>query len=163
MPGCGKSTTGVLLAKLLGYKFMDSDLVIQEEENRLLSEILEKEGPEGFNAIENRVNAAIQTRRTVIATGGSVVYGAEAMAHLGEIGVIVYICLPYEEIDSRLGDLFERGISMKEGQTLKDIYEERTPLYERYADVVVDTAGTEIKEGAFRIKSAIEAYWSKDR
>lgn len=156
MPGCGKSTIGVVLAKLLGYRFMDSDLLIQEEENRLLSEILQEEGPEGFNAIENRVNSSIQTQRTVIATGGSVVYGGEAMAHLSEIGVIVYIRLPYEEIDRRLGDLFERGISMKEGQTLRDIYEERIPLYERCADIIVDTAGTEIKESALQIKRALQ-------
>lgn len=161
MPGCGKSTIGVVLAKMLGYKFIDSDLLIQEEENRLLSEILEEDGHEVFNEIENRVNSAIKSSKTVIATGGSVVYGVGAMEHLRSIGVIVYIKLPYEEIDKRLGNLFERGISMKEDQSLKDIYEERIPLYEAYADIIVDTSGTEIKEAAFLIKRQLEEFLLK--
>jgi len=146
MPGCGKSTIGVVLAKVMGYKFIDSDLIIQEMENRRLSEILEVEGPETFNQIENRVNASIQTDRTVIATGGSAVYGENAMDHLREIGLVVYIRLPYAEIEKRLGDLTERGISMKKGQTLKNLYDERAPLYEKYADLILDTQGLEIKD-----------------
>ena len=146
MPGCGKSTIGVVLAKVMGYKFIDSDLLIQEMENRRLSEILEDEGPERFNQIENRINASIQTDKTVIATGGSAVYGEKAMEHLGEIGHVVYIRLPYAEIEKRLGDLIERGISMKDGQTLKNLYDERAPLYEKYADLILDTQGLEIRE-----------------
>lgn len=146
MPGCGKSTIGVVLAKVMGYKFIDSDLLIQEMENRRLSEILEEAGPETFNQIENRINASLQTNKTVIATGGSAVYGEKAMEHFRKIGLVVYIRLPYEEIERRLGDLAERGISMKAGQTLKDIYEERAPLYEKYADVILDTQGLEIKD-----------------
>ncbi len=146
MPGCGKSTIGVVLAKVLGYKFIDSDLLIQEMENRRLSEILAQEGSETFNQIENRVNASIQTDKTVIATGGSAVYGVKAMAHLKEIGLVVYIRLPYVEIEKRLGDLTERGISMKNGQTLQNLYKERAPLYEKYADIILDTQGLEIKD-----------------
>ena len=139
MPGAGKSTIGVVLAKRLGYRFVDSDLLIQESENRLLHEILEQDGIDGFNAIENRVNASI-------ATGGSAVYGAEAMDHLKSIGTVLYLRIPYEVLKERLGDLHERGVSMKEGQTLKDLYEERRPLYEKYADVVIDCEGRTIRE-----------------
>ena len=143
MPGAGKSTIGVVLAKRLGYRFVDSDLLIQESENRLLHEILEQDG---INAIENRVNASIEMDRAVIATGGSAVYGAEAMDHLKSIGTVLYLRIPYEVLKERLGDLHERGVSMKEGQTLKDLYEERRPLYEKYADVVIDCEGRTIRE-----------------
>jgi shikimate kinase len=112
MPGSGKSTIGVVLAKVLGYRFLDSDLLIQEKENRKLSEILSEDGPDRFNEIENRINASIEVEKTIIATGGSVVYGEEAMEHLRSIGTVIYLRLPLEEIEKRLGDLHERGISM---------------------------------------------------
>ena len=102
MPGCGKSTVGVVLAKAMGYRFLDSDLVIQEEEERLLCEIIEQDGLEGFLKTEERINSSINVKRTVIATGGSVVYGKDAMRHFKEIGIVVYIELPYEEIEKRL-------------------------------------------------------------
>ena len=136
MPGCGKSTVGVILAKIIGYSFLDSDLLIQEKDGRLLSEIISQEGLDGFNKIENKINASIDVSRSVIATGGSVIYGKEAMEHFKKIGIVVYIRLPYEEIANRLGDLTQRGVSIKEGQTLLDLYNERIPLYEKYADVV---------------------------
>ena len=120
MPGCGKSTVGVVLAKILGYRFLDSDLVIQETENRLLHDIIEQEGIEGFEKIENRINASIDVKRSVIATGGSVIYGKEAMEHLKKIGVVVYIKLPYEEIAHLLGNLEQRGVAIKNNQTLED-------------------------------------------
>lgn len=153
MPGCGKSTVGVVLAKIMGYCFLDADLLIQESENRLLSEIIEQDGLEGFNEIENRVNASINVNCSVIATGGSVVYGKEAMKHFKEIGTIVYIKLPYEEISKRLGDLAKRGVSIKNGQTLFDLYNERIPLYEKYADVIVEENGMTISETALAIKA----------
>ena len=146
MPGAGKSTIGVVLAKRLGYRFVDSDLLIQESENRLLHEILEQDGIDGFNAIENRVNASIEMDRAVIATGGSAVYGAEAMDHLKSIGTVLYLRIPYEVLKERLGDLHERGVSMKEGQTLKDLYEERRPLYEKYADITVNEYGLNVEQ-----------------
>lgn len=152
MPGCGKSTVGVVLAKVMGFHFIDADLLIQEKEGRLLSEIIEEKGPEAFNQIENEVNASIEASRSVIATGGSVVYGAEAMAHLGEIGTIIYLRLPLEELETRLGDPAERGISMKAGQTLKDLYEERTPLYEKYARLIIDGEGLSIREMVMLIR-----------
>jgi shikimate kinase len=155
MPGCGKSTTGVVLAKVMGYHFIDTDLLIQERENRRLSEIIEAEGPEGFNAVENEVLSGIAANRTVIATGGSAVYGKEAMAHLAEIGVIVYIRQPFDEIQNKVGDLAERGISMREGQTLKDLYRERTPLYEGYANLTADTAGLSVRDAALLIQERL--------
>jgi len=158
MPGCGKSTAGVVLAKVMGYRFIDADLLIQEREKRLLSEIIEAEGAEGFNRIENEVNASITSDCSVIATGGSVVYGKEAMKHLGEIGIIVYLRLPLSELEVRLGDLAERGISMKEGQTLENLYSERTPLYEKYADIVLDVEGLSIREAVMRIREAVTLF-----
>lgn len=153
MPGCGKSTVGVILAKIMGYRFLDSDLLIQEKENKLLSEIIACEGLNGFNRIENRVNASIDVNRSVIATGGSVVYGKDAMEHFKKIGIIVYIRLPYEEIANRLGDLTKRGVSIKDGQTLLDLYNERVPLYEKYADIIIDENGMTIPETALTIKT----------
>ena len=156
MPGAGKSTIGVVLAKRLGYRFVDSDLLIQESENRLLHEILEQDGIDGFNAIENRVNASIEMDRTVIATGGSAVYGAEAMDHLKSIGTVLYLRIPYEVLKERLGDLHERGVSMKDGQTLKDLYEERRPLYEKYADITVDEENKNLEETLQSIVDSLE-------
>ena len=146
MPGSGKSTLGVVLAKMLGYGFIDSDLIIEEEENRLLHEIIREEGIEGFIAIENRVNSSIETSKKVIATGGSAIYGAEAMEHLKEIGEVVYLKADYETICKRLGNLEKRGVALKPGQTLKDLYDERTKLYEKYADVIVDEQGLGTEE-----------------
>lgn len=145
MPGVGKSTLGVVLAKVLGFQFMDADLLIQKEENRRLYQIIEEEGPEGFMIIENRVNASIDTENTVIATGGSVVYCDEAMKHLKSIGKVIYLKLSLEELSKRLGNLKGRGVLLKEGQTLKDLYDERIPLYEKYADVVVDEQGKDLE------------------
>lgn len=145
MPGVGKSTLGVVLAKELGYQFVDADLLIQEREKRLLKEIIADEGVEGFLKIENDVNASISADKTVIATGGSVIYGKEAMEHLKEIGTVVYLKLDYETLDSRLGNLKGRGVVLKDGQTLMDLYNERVPLYEHYADVIVDEGGLDLE------------------
>ncbi|HJD36368.1 MULTISPECIES: shikimate kinase [unclassified Blautia] len=142
MPGSGKSTVGVILAKVLGYSFIDSDLLIQKAEKKLLKEIIAREGQEGFLKIENRVNASIETEKSVIATGGSVVYCQEAMEHLKEIGTVIYLQLDYPILRRRLGNLIGRGVVLKEGQTLKDLYEERVPLYEKYADYIIDEKKT---------------------
>ena len=146
MPGVGKSTLGVVLAKELGYEFVDADLLIQKREKRLLKEIIADEGVDGFLKIENDVNASITSTKTVIATGGSVIYGAEAMEHLKKIGTVVYLKLDYETLDSRLGSLKGRGVVLKDGQNLKSLYDERIPLYEKYADVTVDEAGLGLEE-----------------
>ena len=146
MPGVGKSTIGVILAKIIGFHFLDSDLVIQDRENRRLHEIIAQEGTDGFLKIENDVNASLNVKRTIIATGGSAVYGKEAMEHLKEIGEVVYLKADYATIKKRLGNLEKRGVALKEGQTLKDLYEERCALYEKYADVVVDEQGLGTEE-----------------
>ena len=145
MPGVGKSTLGVVLAKVMEYQFLDADLLIQKEEKRRLSRIIQEEGIEGFKAIENRVNASIEAENTVSSTGGSVVYCDEAMQHLKSIGRVVYLKLSLEALSKRLGNLRGRGVVLKEGQTLKDLYEERIPLYEKYADIVVDEEGKDLE------------------
>ena len=137
MPGVGKSTIGVILAKLLGYQFLDADLLIQQQEKKLLKDIICERGTDEFIEIENRVNAGIVAEHTVIATGGSVVYGKEAMRHLKEIGTVVYLEVSYHTIEKRLADIKGRGVVLRENQSLLDLYEERTPLYEKYADVKV--------------------------
>lgn len=145
MPGAGKSTIGVVLAKVLGYQFLDSDLLIQKQEKRRLSEIIEEEDDKGFKDVENRVNASIEAENTVIATGGSVVYCEEAMEHLKSIGTVVYLKLSLNALSKRLGNLKGRGVLLREGQTLTNLYEERTPLYEKYADIVIDEEGKDLE------------------
>jgi len=156
MPGCGKSTVGVVLAKNLGYRFLDSDICIQEREDRLLHEIISQEGVEGFLTIENKVNASLEVERHVVATGGSAVYGKEAMSHLGKIGTIVYLRLPFEDIKERLGDLAKRGVAVKEGQSLFELYEERITLYEKYAEITVDWHGKAIRDIVTEIAGRIQ-------
>lgn len=155
MPGAGKSTVGVVLAKHGGFRFVDSDLVIQEQTGMLLHEIITQKGDDGFRQVENRINASLQAKHSVIATGGSVIYGKEAMKHLREIGTVVYLKLSYESIADRLGDLKERGVTLKEGQTLRQLYDERIPLYERYADVTVDCEKKSIREIVAEISAKV--------
>jgi len=151
MPGAGKSTVGVVLAKKLGYTFLDSDLIIQEKEARLLHEIIEQDGLEVFEKIENEANATLEAKNSVIATGGSVIYGTEAMMHLASIGTIIYLKLEYGELELRLGDLKERGVVMRPGQTLPDLYDERIPLYEKYADITIDCTQKSIRQVVIEI------------
>ncbi len=146
MPGAGKSTIGVILAKVLGYHFVDADIVIQEQEKRLLHEIIEQEGVDGFLAVENRVNSQIEEEKAVISTGGSVVYGKEAMEHFSQTGTIIYLKLGYEALEKRLGDLHGRGVVLREGQNLRTLYEERIPLYEKYAHLTVEEDGLSVEE-----------------
>lgn len=155
MPGAGKSTIGVVLAKRLGYTFIDSDLVIQEKEHKLLHEIIAERGLDGFNEIENKVNASLTPNRAIIATGGSVVYGKEAMEHLKSIGTVIYLSLPYNALEERLGDLTQRGVSMRPEQTLLDLYRERTPLYEKYADITIDCSQSSIRDIVQEIHTAV--------
>ena len=156
MPGVGKSSAGVVLAKVLGYKFADSDLIIQEKTGMLLKEIINEKGIEGFIETENNVNKAIDVENTVIATGGSVIYGEEAMEHLKEIGTIVYLKASYEDINARLGDLKGRGVVVKEGQNLRELYDEREPLYEKYADIIVEETGQSIRETVLMIEKNLQ-------
>lgn len=146
MPGAGKSTLGVLLARAMNYRFLDTDLVIQEREGKLLCEIIAEEGMERFLEIEGEVNAGIEAERTVIAPGGSAIYSEVAMNHFAEIGTIVYLHVPVTELQKRLGDLKRRGVVLKEGQSLEMLFEERRVYYEKYAQVTVDVAKEEVAE-----------------
>ena len=160
MPGSGKSAVGVVLAKKLGYRFLDSDLVIQETCGKLLYQLIDEKGEAGFLMLENEINASIIADHTVIATGGSAVYGKDAMSHFCKMGQIVYLKLPYEELKERLGDLHERGVVLKEGYTLLELYEERVPLYERYAGVVIECSGKSIRQVVEEIAAQITD-WDK--
>ena len=155
MPGSGKSTVGVLLAKSLGMKFIDTDLLIQEQEGRLLSEIIREEGLEKFVAIENRVNSGVEAENSVIAPGGSAIYGEEAMENFKNIAEIVYLKLSYRSVAKRLGDLTKRGVVFRPGQTLKALYKERCPLYEKYADYIVECDGKKIGETLEAVKQKL--------
>lgn len=138
MPASGKSTVGVLLAKRLGYSFVDVDIVIQEKTGKLLREIIAEKGTDGFLEVEDQVNRELDVHRSVIAPGGSVIYGQAAMEHLKEISTIVYLKISYQALKHRLGNLTDRGVALKDGMTLRDLYNERVPLYEQYADITVE-------------------------
>lgn len=146
MPGVGKSTVGVILAKMIGYQFTDADLLIQKQEGKLLHEIIAEKGTDGFIEIEERVNASIEASHTIIATGGSVVYGKKAMEHLSHIGTVVYLKVPYDTLEKRLEDIKGRGVVLKEGQTLRTLYDERAPLYEKYADIEISEDGLNVEQ-----------------
>lgn len=155
MPGCGKSTVGVVLAKNLGYRFIDSDLVIQEKYDRRLCELIDELGEAKFLELENLVNCSIEGDRCVISTGGSAVYGREAMEHFRQIGTVVYLELPYEEIANRLGDLNERGVIANGKTTVEGIYNDRKALYEKYADVTISAYGKSIPETICDIRNKL--------
>lgn len=161
MPGVGKSTIGVILAKVLGYQFVDADLVIQKEEGKLLREIIAEVGTDGFIEVENRVNAGLMVEHSIIATGGSVVYGVEAMEHLKKIGTVIYLKLPYEELRVRLHDIKGRGVVLRDGQTFLDLYKERVPLYEKYADLTVDESGCSVEQTVEKILGLKEQFSNK--
>ena len=151
MPGVGKSTVGVILAKVLGYQFLDADLLIQQQEGKLLKDIIVEVGTEGFIQVENRVNSSINCENTIIATGGSVIYGQEAMEHLKEIGTVVYLEVPFSVLEKRLSDIKGRGVVLKDGQTLYDLFMERTPLYEKYADITIESEKNDLVKTAEEI------------
>lgn len=158
MPGVGKSTVGVLLAKRLSRSFIDTDVVIQASEQRRLQAIIDAEGAEAFRAIEQRHVCALALQRHVIATGGSVVYGAEAMEHLKRDGVTVFMDLPFDLLERRIADLDSRGVLMGCGQTLCALYKERGPLYERWADITLDCAGLTHDRTVTAMVRALEQY-----
>lgn len=146
MPGAGKSTVGVLLAKSLLMDFTDTDLIIQRETGKSLCEIIEEEGTERFLEKENRIIFAQEFESAVIATGGSAVYGKEAMEKLKSISTVVYLSLPVEELEKRIKDIHSRGVAMKNGVTLRELYKERQSLYEKYADFTVECSGLTAEE-----------------
>ncbi|MGF1451523.1 MAG: shikimate kinase [Opitutales bacterium] len=155
MPGVGKSTVGVLLAKRLRLQFVDTDLLIQAGEGKSLRELIDVHGPAGFSAIEGRYVAALEVKGHVIATGGSVVYQQDAMAGLRARATVIYLQTSAAELVRRVGDLSARGIVMKPGQTLQDLCEERHPLYQRHAHLVVDVQGLAPEGAVTRITEAL--------
>lgn len=146
MPASGKSTVGVVVAKRLGYEFIDTDLLIQKQEKKLLKEIIAEVGNDGFLEIENQVNREVEAEKAVISPGGSVVYCKEAMEHYKGIGTIVYLKVPFKTINKRISNAKNRGVVLKDGQTLYDLYKERTQLFEQYADYIVSEEGLDLEE-----------------
>ena len=137
MPACGKSVTGVVLAKSLKMKFIDTDLLIQEHAGKSLQEIIDHDGMEEFNRTEQAVLNSIEVENAVIATGGSAVYYDDAMKHLKENGTVIYIKAGLQDVKRRLRNIKTRGVAMGKGQSLAELYAERVPLYEKYADITV--------------------------
>lgn len=157
MPGAGKSTLGIVLAKIMNYRFLDADLVIQQQCDKTLQKLIDACGPEGFIQVENEILRDIEADHTVIATGGSAVYSDEAMRHLAEIGRVVYLKISYDQLVNRLSDLQERGVVLKGGigMSLRELFDERKPLYEQYADVVVDVDDLSITAAARKVADAL--------
>ena len=156
MPAVGKSTVGVVVAKRLGYRFLDTDILIQEETGKLLREIIAEQGIEGFLKVEDAINSKVNVKKTVVSPGGSVVYCENAMNHYKETGKILYLKESYETISKRLRNAKNRGVVLKEGQTLKDLYDERVKLFEKYADITVVEDGYSLEETIDNVMDALE-------
>ena len=157
MPGSGKSTVGVLAAKALGMDFLDVDLLIQQREGKLLQELVDTLGVERFLEAEEAAVRSIHCTGTVIAPGGSAVCREGAARCLKELGTLVYLRLPCSELESRLSNMATRGIAMEPGQTLRDVYNYRAPIYEAWADIIVDTAGQAMAETVSAVLKALGA------
>ena len=156
MPASGKSTVGVVVAKRLGFDFVDTDLLIQKQEGKLLKDIIAEKGNAAFLQIENQVNRDLQVNASVIAPGGSVVYCEEAMRHYQEIGTVIYLKTSYEHIAKRIENAKSRGVVLQEGQTLRDVYEERVKLFEKYAEYTVSEEGLSLEETIEEVLNLIE-------
>ena len=157
MPGTGKSTVGNALAERLNYTFVDLDDNIKEAAGKSLPDILRQDGLEAFFKIEEAVGVSVNLENSIIATGGSVVYGEDAMRHLKDIGTVIYLKLSYEAIEDRLGDLHARGVTIQPGWTLLDLYNERVPLYEKWADITVDCEHLRLREVVEYIRKQVNA------
>ncbi len=156
MPGAGKSTCGVLAAKILLKNFFDTDLLIQSIESKRLQQIIDEKGVAEFKKAEEQAVLSLDIKGTVIATGGSVVYSEKAMRHLKSMGKIIYMHLSYEEMKGRIKNLSTRGIVLENGETLLDMYNERLPLYKKYADHVIDCDGNSIDDTVAEIIDVCE-------
>lgn len=160
MPASGKSTVGVVLAKILGLSFLDLDITVQNHMGVTLQKVIDERGPGGFIEVENSVLSGLDCSNTVLATGGSAVYSDEAMRHLSEQGLVVYLKISYEGVKERIGDLDARGVVMRNDsvRTLRDLYDERLPLYEKYAEITVDVDGLQIGESAVLVADTVRSY-----
>jgi shikimate kinase len=156
MSGAGKSTLGVLLAKALGMDYVDTDIVIERHEGRLLQDIIDNYGIEKFMEVEEKIVSELQLKNCIISTGGSVIYSAIAMNALKQGGQVIYLHVPYEEISRRLINITTRGIVIKKGNSLKDVYEERVPLYIKYSDKTLDCSNKDIEHCVSEIIEKIE-------
>lgn len=163
MPGSGKSTAGVLLAKALGFHFVDTDLKLQQREGALLQDILGARGVQAFLDLEQEIICSVQCNNTVISPGGSCVCRERAMAHLQSLGRLIYLSLPLEELEARLQNISTRGIAMEPGQTLGDLYARRAPLYRRWADLTVDCAGQALEETVAAVLRACRSLANLER
>ena len=157
MAGAGKSTTGVVVAKILAKDFLDGDLVIQKKTGRPLQEIINSEGNDGFRRIEEEILLGIEVKNTVIAPGGSAIYYPAVFEHFKKDGVVVYLHVPVEEIERRLSNLATRGVTLEPGQTVADLYYQRLPLYQKFADITIDTTGLCLEETVEQIVKAVKA------
>ncbi len=155
MPGSGKSTVGVVLAKALGLRFLDVDLLIQEREGGLLQELIDQRGVETFLDLERDAILSLNCRGTVVAPGGSCVCREESIAHMRRLGTVVYLQLPLEDVAGRIHNLASRGIALAPGQTLADVYRIRVPLYERCAHITVPAGGQSLAETVEAVKQAL--------
>lgn len=156
MPACGKSTIGVLLAKSLGIGFVDTDLLLQQREGRLLQDIIEREGLSAFLDREMETVLSAEFGRCVVATGGSVVFRDRAMQKLREIGKVVFLDVPLPVLKERLRDIRARGVAAEPEQSVEDICRERLPFYRKYADIVLDLGGCTPKESVLKIIEALK-------
>ena len=156
MPGAGKSTCGVLAAKMLLKNFFDTDLLIQNIEGKSLQAVIDENGTDYFQSAEERAILSLDINGTVIATGGSVVYSEQAMAHLKSLGKIIYLHLDYKTMKRRIRNVSTRGLVLRNGSTLKDMYDERLPLYEKYAEKIIICDGNTVEETAEKIVEAAE-------
>lgn len=156
MPGSGKSTCGVVAAKMLLKNFFDTDLLIQNLEGASLQSIINDKGTDYFESAEENSILSLDIQGTVIATGGSVIYSDKAMEHLKSLGKIIYLHLEYEQMCSRINNMSTRGILMKNGETLRDMYNERLPLYQKWADVTIDCNNGTVEQTANAIVSAVK-------
>ena len=161
MPGCGKSTCGVLVAKQLCKSFLDTDLLMQENEGMKLSQILEQKGEEGFKKAERDSVLTLYTRNCIIATGGSMVYHDDAMQKLKQDGVVVFLDISFKNMMRRIRSFKARGVLLKDGVTPKQMYDERVALYKKYADIVIDVNRNTIDTTVSQIISHIKEYEQK--
>ena len=155
MPASGKSTVGVILAKILGMNFIDTDLVIQQRENALLCDIIKDRGVDGFLTVEEESILSINPSNTVIATGGSAIYSQSGMEYLKNIGKVVYLKVDKEDLFKRLHNIKQRGVVLRPGETLDEMYDTRSALYEKYADIVIDETDSTVEETVEMIQMSI--------
>lgn len=159
MAGAGKSTTGVVIAKIMQKDFVDGDLVIQKQTGKGLQQIINEVGNDGFRRIEEEILCAMEVENAVIAPGGSAIYYPAAMEHFKKNGVVVYLHVPVEEIERRLSNLATRGVTLEPGQTIADLYYARLPLYEQFADITIHTQGDTLEDTVDKIVKAVGEYW----